>query len=306
METMDARILPDRRVVVITDRENPDGWHDSLGLDLPVYIASNTSSPFVPAIPPTLEQSVQFDDITGGFGPACGPQVVTIADANGTIIALSTAQFNHPDCVCRHTGRRDGIAAVRIAQPVPVQKFMPDTDISGHDIAGGGCQPAVPVNVTAQECAAGCARDSKCSAWKWVKPGTPIHPPLPPGKSYCYYKACGKQSQKDGHGCPAVQRDHKCCDSGVLDPAAWVPAEPVPIRCGYRHHILPARTATNPASRLKTDDIKHNSSSCPGNWSVGFPLVVRSPGCTSIQSAIDCAPDTSQQQLCENSTLRPG
>eukprot|EP01047_Picozoa_sp_COSAG01_P022493 COSAG01_NODE_1337_length_10667_cov_77.938115_5_plen_878_part_00 len=243
METMDARILPDRRVVVIVDRENPRGWHDSIGLDLPVWIASNTSSPFVPAIPPTLEQSVQFDKFAGGFGPACGPQVATIADANGTIIALSTAQFDHPDCVCRHAGRHDGVVTLRTAQPTPVQNFMPNTDISGHDIAGGGCQPAVPVNVTAQECAAGCARDSKCAAWTWVRPGTAIHPPLPPGMSYCCYKACGKQSLKDEPGCPAVERDHKCCDSGVLDPATWVPAEPVPIRCSYRHHILPARTA---------------------------------------------------------------
>ena len=83
METMDARILPDGRVVVIVDRENPHGWHDSIGLDLPVYIAPNTSSPFGPAIPPTLESSVHFDNITGGFGPACGPQVATIADASG-------------------------------------------------------------------------------------------------------------------------------------------------------------------------------------------------------------------------------
>eukprot|EP01052_Picozoa_sp_SAG31_P032048 SAG31_NODE_3470_length_4235_cov_1.596712_2_plen_1063_part_00 len=294
METMDARILPDGRVVVIVDRENPHGWHDSIGLDLPVYIASNTSSPFVPAIPPTLESSVQFDNITGGFGPACGPQVATIADANGTIIALSTAQFDHPDCVCRRTGWRNGIAAVRTTQPTTVQKFMPDTDISGHDIAGGGCHPAVPVNVTAQECAKSCEGNSKCSAWTWVKPGTPIHPPLPPDMSYCCHKACGKQSPKDGPGCPAVERDHKCCDSGVLDPAAWAPAEPYPIRCGYRHHILPAWIASSPVSRLKTDDIEYNCTSCQGNWSVGFPLVVPSPGCMSIQSTIDCAPDASQ------------
>ena len=242
METMDARILPDRRVIVITDREHPGGWHDSLGLDLPVYIASNTSSPFAPAVPPTLEQSVQFDKISGGFGPACGPQVATIADGNGTIIALATAQFDHPHCVCRRTGGRSGISAVRTTPPTPVQTFMPDTDIDGHDIAGGGCQPPVPVNITAQECAAGCARDSECSAWTWVKPGTPINPPLPPGMAYCCHKACGKQSPKDGPGCPTVQRNQKCCDSGVLHPASWAPAEPVPIRCGYRHHILPART----------------------------------------------------------------
>lgn len=248
METMDARILPDRRVVLITDRVHSTGWHDSLGLDLPVYIASNTSSPFAQAVPPTLEQSVGFNDISGGYGPACGPQVATIADINGTIIALSTAQFDHPDCVCRRTGRRDEISAARSTSPVPVhealpvQGFMVNTDISGHDIAGGGCQPPVPVNITAHECAVECARDSKCSAWTWVKPGTPISPPLPPGMSYCCHKACGKQSPNDGPGCPAVERNHSCCDSGVLDPASWMPPEPTPIRCGFRHHILHART----------------------------------------------------------------
>ena len=58
METMDARILPDGRAIVVVDREHPTGWHDSIGLDLPVYIARNASSAFEPAVPPTLEQSV--------------------------------------------------------------------------------------------------------------------------------------------------------------------------------------------------------------------------------------------------------
>ena len=236
METMDARILPDGRTIVVVDREHPSGWHDSIGLDLPVYIARNASSAFEPAVPPTLEQSVAFDNVTGGHGPACGPQVATIADATGTIIALSTAQFDHPGCACTRGG-----AAVRAAPPV--QKIMPDTDISGHDIAGGGCQPATPVNTTASACAASCARDPKCSAWTYVKPGTPIHPALPPGYSYCCHKACGPQSPHDGPGCPAVEHGRQCCVSGVLDPAAWAPAEPIPILCGYRHHILPAKTA---------------------------------------------------------------
>lgn len=242
METMDARILPDRRTIVVVDREHPDGWHDSLGLDLPVYIASNASSPLEPALPPTLEQSVAFDNITGGNGPACGPQVATIADANGEIIALSTAQFDHPGCACRTDG-----TAVRVM--LPVQQFMPDTDISGHDIAGGGCQPATPVNTTASECAAGCARDPKCSAWTYVRPGTPIHPALPPGMSYCCHKACGKQSPGDGPGCPAVVHDRRCCVSGVLDPATWAPVEPTSILCAYRHHILRAT-----AQVIETDD----------------------------------------------------
>eukprot|EP01043_Picozoa_sp_COSAG02_P016892 COSAG02_NODE_753_length_17610_cov_23.119753_16_plen_244_part_00 len=233
METMDARILRDGRVVVIVDRENPSGWHDSIGLDLPVYIAPNVSSPFVAAIPPTLEQSVAFDNISGGYGPACGPQVATIADASGKIVALSTAQFDHPDCKCT----RDGVA-LRAANK-PVLKFMVHTDISGHDIAGGGCQPAQPVNITAQQCAITCVQDPRCEAWTYVRPGTPIQPTLPPGMSYCCHKACGKQSPRDNPGCPIVEYNRQCCDSGVLDPATWAPPEPTAIRCGYRHHVLP-------------------------------------------------------------------
>ena len=70
METMDARILPDGRTVVVVDREHPTGWHDSIGLDLPVYIARNASSAFEPAVPPTLEQSVAFDNVTAPRQPS--------------------------------------------------------------------------------------------------------------------------------------------------------------------------------------------------------------------------------------------
>lgn len=41
-------------------------------------------------------------------------------------------------------------------------------------------------------------------------------------------------------------------------------------------------------------DASYNCSSCQGNWSVDSPLAVPSPGCDSIQSAIDCAPDAGQ------------
>ena len=46
---------------------------------------------------------------------------------------------------------------------------------------------------------------------------------------------------------------------------------------------------------LKLDDVAaYNCSACQGNWSVSSPLVVPSPSCASIQSAINCAPDAHQ------------
>ena len=38
----------------------------------------------------------------------------------------------------------------------------------------------------------------------------------------------------------------------------------------------------------------YNCSICHGTWSVDVPLVVPSPGCLTLQSAIDCAPDGHQ------------
>ena len=53
-------------------------------------------------------------------------------------------------------------------------------------------------------------------------------------------------------------------------------------------------TATAKTDDETLVDVPYNCSACHGNWSVDVPLVVPSPGCGSIQAAIDCAPDGHQ------------
>ena len=93
----------------------------------------------------------------------------------------------------------------------------------------------------------------------------------------------------DGDSCKLTVSYDRVCNGNAGPPGPH----------GSKDHAFSMTFDVKPA---KTDDdglgtplpAEYNCSSCSGNWSVNQPLVVPSPGCKTIQAALDCAPDGRQ------------